>query len=357
MADSAETKRVVVIGGGVGGAHLIKSLEFHADVTLIDPKEYFEIPWAMLRCMVEPTVAERSVILHREYFLNGRLVTSSAVSATDKDVITASGEHVPYDFLVIATGSTFDGPSTKEGRIKQFEAEHKKIKDAERILIIGGGPTGVELAGEIAVDFPDKKVIIIHRGSRLIDFLGPKASQKTLDWLVSKKVEVHLNESIDLNSLSESTTSFTTSSGMTISADCHFVCIGKRVGSSWLKESVFQDTVDKEGHLKVDSCLRLRGKSNVFAIGDIVDVKEIKQGFLAQKHADIVAGNIKKLLKDSKHKLSTYKASSTMAIVSLGRNVAVAQLPFGTTIGCIPGKIKSKDLFIGKTRKGLGLKS
>eukprot|EP01018_Ginkgo_biloba_P037512 Gb_24737 [translate_table: standard] len=314
----------------------------------------------MLRCMVEPSVAERSVFLHREYFENGRLVTSSVVSATEKDVVTASGEHIPYDFLVIATGSTFDGPTTKQGRIKQFEAENKKIKDAGTILIIGGGPTGIELAGEIAVDFPEKKVIVVHGGSRLTEFLGPKVSQKTLDWLISKKVEVHLNERIDLKSLSESTTTYKTSSGITISADCHFVCTGSRVGSSWLKDSVFRDLVDKEGHLIVDDSLRLQGKTNVFAIGDIVNVKEIKQGFLAKKHADVVAANIMMLLKgpNSKKKVSTYKASSAMGIVSLGRVDAVAQFPFNITmVGWIPGKLKSKHLFIEKTRQGLGVKS
>ncbi|KAH9317367.1 hypothetical protein KI387_019136 [Taxus chinensis] len=353
----AETKRVVVIGGGVAGAHVVRSLQFGADVTLIDPKAYFEIPWAMLRCMVEPSFAERSLFSHNDYFPNGRLVTSSAVSATDTEIVTASGERIPYNYLVIATGSTFDGPSSKQGRIKQFEADYDKISNARTVLIIGGGPTGVELAGEITVDFPYKKVILIHKGSRLIDFLGPKASQKTLDWLVSKKVEVHLNECIDLESLSDSSTTYTTQSGMNLSADCHFVCVGRHVASSWLQESVFKESVNKQGHLKVDESLRLRGKTNVFAVGDITDIKEIKQGFLAEKQAKVVASNIQTLLNSSGQKLKTYKAASPMGIVSLGRNAGVAQLPFGTVIGCLPGRIKSRDLFVGKTRKGLGINS
>uniref|UniRef100_A0A0D6R8G9 FAD/NAD(P)-binding domain-containing protein n=1 Tax=Araucaria cunninghamii TaxID=56994 RepID=A0A0D6R8G9_ARACU len=353
----AETKRVVVVGGGVAGSHVVKGLQFQADVTLIDPKEYFEIPWAQLRCMVEPNFAERCVFDHKEYFLNGRLVDSSAVNATDTEVVTASGERIPYDYLVIGSGSTFNGPPTKQERLKQFQTEHEKISNAQTILIIGGGPTGVELAGEIKVDFPDKKVILIHKGSRLIDFLGPKASKKAFDWLVSNKVEVHLNESIDLESLSESTTTFTARSGMSFYADCHFVCVGRRVDSSWLQDSVFKESVDNQGHLKVDESLRLRGKTNVFAVGDITDIKEIKQGFLAEKHAQVVASNIQKMLKGSMRKLTTYKAASPMAMVSLGRNIAVAQLPFGTMVGCLPGRIKSRGLFVGKTRKGLGLKS
>jgi NADH dehydrogenase FAD-containing subunit len=68
------------------------------------------------------------------------------------------------------------------------------VKAADSILIIGGGPVGVELAGEIVVDFPTKKVTLIQSGDRLIDFLGPKASEKTLKWLQSRNVEVILND-------------------------------------------------------------------------------------------------------------------------------------------------------------------
>eukprot|EP01018_Ginkgo_biloba_P031789 Gb_37713 [translate_table: standard] len=354
-------KRVVVVGGGVAGAHTVKALESHADVTLIDPfnrKEYFDIPWAKLRCMVEPTFAERSIFLHKEYLKTAKLITSTVTSATNDAVVTASGERINYDYLVIASGTTYQGPPTKAEMLKQYEADQKKIKDSQTILIIGGGPTGVELAGEIVVDFPGKKVIIVHSGSRLNEFLEPKASKKTLDWLKQKKVEIYFDERIELESLSESSKVFTTTSGKTINADCHFVCIGKRVGSSWLKESAFEDCLDSQGRIKVDHNLRIEGKTNAFAAGDITNVKEVKQGFLAQKHALVIAENIKKLSKNPNHtKLATYKPGPPMAIVSLGRYIAVGQLPFGTFIGRLPGMIKSKDLFVGKTRKGLGIKS
>ncbi|GLJ23327.1 hypothetical protein SUGI_0441330 [Cryptomeria japonica] len=355
---TVQKKRVVVVGGGIAGATAVKALENHADVTLIDPKEYFEIPWAKLRCTVEPSFGERSVFLHNEYLKKAKLITSAVTNATEEAVVTASGQSVKFDYLVLATGTAYDGPRTKADRLGQFQADSKKIKDAKTILIIGGGPTGVELAGEIAVDFPEKKVIILHAGSRLLEFVGEKASRKTLAFLKKKKVEVHFNERIDLNSITETTTSFTTSSGKTIHADCHFVCIGKRLGSSWMKDSMFGNAVDGRGQIKVDSSLRVEGTSNVFAAGDVINVKELKQGMCAQKHAQVIAENIKKLSKNPKQsKLGTYKASPDMAIVTLGRNIAMGQFPFGTFCGRIPGMIKSKDLFVGPTRKGLGLKS
>lgn len=350
-----DKKRVVVIGGGVAGSFLVKSLQFSAEVFLIDPKEYFEIPWASLRAMVEPSVAERSVINHVDYFTNGWIVASTAINITDTEVLTEQGRVVAYDYLVIATGHMDSVPKTKTERLTHYQEEFRKIQTADSILIVGGGPTGVELAGEIAVDFPEKKVTLVHRGPRLLEFIGPKASKKALNWLTSKKVEVILEQSVDLDYVSNGI--YRTSGGETIRADCHFLCAGKPVGSSWLKETMLKGSLDGNGRLAVDQFLRVKGHSNIFAIGDITNIAEIKQGYLAEKHALLTAQNLKLLMNGGKEsKMSSYKPASPMAIVSLGRKEAVAQLPFVTTIGCIPGMLKSKDLFVGKTRKQLGLK-
>lgn len=128
----------------------------------------------------------------------------------------------------------------------------------------------MELAGEIAVDFPDKKVILVHRGPKLLEFVGSRASQIALDWLTSKKVEVILNQSVTLNTISDGL--IETSSGETIDTDCHFMCTGKAMASSWLRETILKDSLDGRGRLMVDENLRVRGFKNVFAIGDITDI-------------------------------------------------------------------------------------
>ncbi|KAG0448756.1 hypothetical protein HPP92_027658 [Vanilla planifolia] len=315
-------KKVVVIGGGIAGGTIAKALQPHADVILIDPKEYLEIPWARLRSMVEPSFAERTLIKHSEYLPDATVITSHATNITAHEVLTADGQAFSYDYLVIATGHPGSNELSRKDRLQQFHKDYAKIKSSNSILIVGGGPTGVELAGEIAVDFPEKRVTIVHKGQRLLEFIGPKASKKTLNWLVSKKVEVILGQSVDWESLSEA------------------------------------QSLDKKGLLTVDENLRVKGHDNIFAIGDITDVPELKQGFLAQKHASVVAKNLTLLIKGTPvKKLATYTASPPIALVSLGRKEGVAQLPFGTISGCLPGKIKSKDLFVGKTRKGLGLSS
>ncbi|XP_042413528.1 ferroptosis suppressor protein 1-like [Zingiber officinale] len=350
--------RLVVVGGGIAGALLAKSMQSIADVVLIDSKDYFEIPWAELRSMVEPSLTRRSLISHTDY-TRARVIVSSATHITENQVFTADGGSFTFDYLVVATGHAYSTPRGRDERIKEFQLDNEKIKSSESVLIIGGGPTGVELAGEIAVDYPEKKVTLVHKGSRLMEFIGSKASKKALDWLTLKKVEVLLEQSVDLNAISEADGVYTTSSGEKIAADCHFVCIGKPLGSSWLHESMLKDSLDKKGRLMVDEYLRVKGQRNIFAVGDITDVPEIKQGYLAQRHAEVVANNLKLLMKGgaTEKKLAKYKAAYSMALVSLGRKEAVAQFPFITISGCFPGLIKSRDLFVGKTRKSLGLTS
>lgn len=367
-AGGGEKKTVMVVGGGVAGSLLARHLQDHANVVLMDSKEYFELPWASLRSMVEPLFAERSLINHSEYLPNARVVVSTAIDITESEVLTEKGDLITYNYLVIATGHVDigalarddklcyyqAGPQTRTKKLSQYETENERIKSSNSILIVGGGPTGVELAGEIAVDFPDKKVTLVHRGSRLLEFIGPKAGKKAMDWLISKKVEVILGQFIN----NELDGVYETSSGETIKAECYYDCTGKPMGSSWLKQTVLKNSLDIHGRLMVDANLRVKGHKNIFGIGDITDIPEIKQGYLAQRHAMVAAKNLKLLMTGGEESgMATYSAAWPLAFVSLGRNDAVAQILFITMIGCIPGMIKSRDLFVGKTRKQLGLKS
>ncbi|CAK7331995.1 unnamed protein product [Dovyalis caffra] len=321
-------------------------------------KEYFEVTWASLRCMVEPSFGERSVINHKDYFTNGNIVTSTAIGITETEVLTADGHSIPYDYLVIATGHKDPVSETKAGRLKEFQAaENEKIKSAQSILIVGGGPSGVKLAGEIAVDFPEKQVTLVHNGPRLLEFIGPKAADKTLKWFARKKVEVKLEQSVDLNSVTNSNGCkiYHTTAGETIQADCHFLCTGKPLASAWLKDTMLKNKLDDQGRLMVDEHLRVKGLNNIFAIGDITDIADINQGVAAQNHPLLAANNLKLLMGGKEGKMSSYKPGAAMAIVSLGRRDAVVQLPFGSMIGRFPGLIKSKDLFVGKARKDRGV--
>lgn len=132
----------------------------------------------------------------------------------------------------------------------------------------------MELAGEIATEFPEKAITVVHDGPRLLEFMGPKASEKALKWLISKGVQVKLNETIDVNDMSEGTKkSYRTSKGDVIRADCHFACGGRPLGSAWLHKTILKSNLDGHGRLMVDGYLRVKGRNNVFAIGDITDIR------------------------------------------------------------------------------------
>lgn len=87
----------------------------------MDRKDYFEMPWASLRGMVEPTFAERSVIHHKDYLTNGRLVVSKAIDITKSEVLTAEGRLLAYDYLVIATGHYDPLPKTRNERLAEYQ--------------------------------------------------------------------------------------------------------------------------------------------------------------------------------------------------------------------------------------------
>lgn len=128
----------------------------------------------------------------------------------------------------------------------------------------------MELAAEIAVDYPYKKVTIVHRGSMLLEFIGETASNKVVHWLKQRKVDIILGQSVDVNNAKDGV--YKTSGGQTIDAECHFICTGKPIGSGWLKETALKDCLDIHGRLMVDSNLKVKGRNNVFGIGDITDI-------------------------------------------------------------------------------------
>lgn len=88
-------------------------------------------------------------------------------------------------------------------------------------------------------------------------------------------------------------------------------------------------------------------------------IQELKQGYLASEHALVAAKNLRLLTRGgNEKKLAKYKAASAViALVSLGRREGVAQIACITIGGRLPGMLKSGDLFVGRTRKALGLSS
>lgn len=80
------------------------------------------MPWGSLRAKVEPSFAERSTIDHKDYLHHGRIIVSSATDITETEVLTSDGQHVEYDYLVIATGRAETFPRSRAERLHQYYA-------------------------------------------------------------------------------------------------------------------------------------------------------------------------------------------------------------------------------------------
>jgi NADH dehydrogenase FAD-containing subunit len=330
--------RLVIAGGGVAGHRIAWALQHEADVTLIDPKDFFEVPMAAPRMLVEPARGEDAVIPYTDFLPRVTLVRGTLQSYRPGFVTTDAGE-LPYDYLVIATGAPYSGDLIKaragstSDRRAHFRDWAERIRQAKRILIVGGGPVGVEVAGEILEDLPGKRLTLIHSGPQLLPSLTPGPQRYALAYLQQRGADVRLGQ--------------TAGDGEIRDADLVLWCTGS--------------VKDNNQAVTVDAHLRVAGTRNVFAVGDITTLPEPKMGIWAGKHAAIVIENLRRLLRatpDGQVRLKSYRpatGSQTM-LVTLGRRHGTGHLPFGDfTNSWFARRVKSRDMFIGRYRKGVHL--
>lgn len=114
-------------------------------------------------------------------------------------------------------------------------AENGRLKAAKSILVVGGGPTGVELVGELVTDFPDKNVTLVHGGSRLMEFISPRAGRLARTWLESKGAKLVFNDKVEVSPDQWGSSGvFKTKGGLEIPADFLLIATGTKPQVSWL---------------------------------------------------------------------------------------------------------------------------
>ena len=225
------------------------------------------------------------------------------VISIEPDGVQVHGRNEPihFDYLVIATGSSYAFPgkvseteSTKA--IDLYNTLRDKINQSHQVLIIGGGPVGVELAGEIAVDFPDKEVTLVHSQPTLLEpnVYKEKIYRRTQEELEKLNVKVILNDRIELpnkqhlNYIEGKKNYVTEKTKTNITADLTFVCTGTRVNNKSLLNSQLKSKINPQtGRIKVNNYFQVDGFENIFAIGDICD-KEAKLGYFAGQQANML---------------------------------------------------------------------
>jgi NADH dehydrogenase FAD-containing subunit len=317
---------VVVLGGGYGGVNAAKALDDVADVTLVDPTEAFVHNIAAWRALVEPEWLDRIFLPYEHLLTRGRFVRDRAVAVDGRRVTLASGDVLEPDYLVLATGSSYPFPAkTEEPDVasarSRLRAAHEALLAADRALIVGAGPAGMELAGEIKAFFPQKQVTIADVSDDILT--GPYDQalrdelRRQLDALgVELRLGVALTELPSAPPATRASISIATADGGELSADIWFRAFGVRPHAEYLNGGSLDDRRDERGYVRVDEHLRVVGQPQVFALGDVSDADRDMAG-IASRQAEVVVANLRALI-TGVGELASYERFPPMIAIPLG---------------------------------------
>jgi NADH dehydrogenase FAD-containing subunit len=357
------TAVVAIVGGGYGGVTLAKSLDDVAEVVLIEQRDTFAHNVAALRAVANPSWAARLFVPYDRLLARGRVLRGRAVAVSPSAVTLASGTVVTADYVVLASGSTHRYPAKIDvldsaAGIAKLRGTHDQLALSPRVLLLGAGPVGLELAGEIKATWPGKAVTIIDRGAELMPGAFPEEFRTELRaQLAALGVSVRLGTSLrDLppgapGQAGEFTV--TTASGTAVTADIWFACYGAAPAAGYLTGEL-RGALRPDGHVAVTPQLRVAGQSAVFAIGDITALPEQKMARAAQKHAEVVAANIRALISGGEPR-ATYQPAPDAIVLPLGPEGGVTYAPGVGVLGAGPtAQLKSGHLFVHVYQELLG---
>ncbi|KAJ3052497.1 hypothetical protein HDU99_008166 [Rhizoclosmatium hyalinum] len=309
---------IVIIGGSSAGnavaQGLDKSLKTKANIILIEEREGYYFQIAGLRAVVEPNFAQHTWIPYSNLFQhnkNSKVIQARAELVTDKDVTLSNGQTIAFDYIVVATGLSQPAPGgtsfvSKDEYVKEMEKVQKAIEKAESVVIVGGGVVGVELAGEIATDFPSKKVTIIHSASVLMDKLYPTASttKEINSQLSALGVQVLLNTRAtplpgaktllpDGKPYHLGHHKITTTTNETIQSDIQFLCTGSAHPNTSFLTKPLPDSLDTHGFVSVKPTGQFTAHPHMYALGDVSTLDDLKLAYLAfSNQAPVIVANI-----------------------------------------------------------------
>ncbi|KZK87985.1 NADH dehydrogenase-like protein [Pseudovibrio sp. W64] len=365
------SKSVVIYGGGIAGATLATQLSKHANVKLVSSLDYFEVPMAMPRVAVQPDYVHQAVMPFHSFlkgvdFIHGKL---ERFTGEVGHVIGVDGaEHMlEADISILATGSRFPSElirptsgSTKE-RHAAFKSTHNAIESAQKILLVGGGPVGVEMAGEITERFPQKSIVLVESSGEVLKGTSRKTANHAVKVLQQRGVTFMLGERVLSPAPSSSQKAEAgqakLSSGEVVDYDLIIWCVGGKPNTDYMQQDLAH-LLDTRGYIAVEDTFQMKGQSNVFVLGDIAGIDEVKKALYVRGHVKTVSHNVLQILKNPQAKLKSYKpkTNDNMMVVTLGSQTGVSDVP---PIGTVKASwftrmAKAKTMLVPMYRKALG---
>ena len=365
--ERTEKKRVVIVGGGLGGLELaFKLAGGDFQVVLVDKNNYHQFPpliYQVASAGLEPSSISfpfrRLFQGHKDFFF--RMAEVKAVDAAGKTVVTSVGD-IHYDYLVLAAGartnffgnkeieaSTLPMKSVSEAMqlrntiLRNLEKAETEEDPARRqalmnIVVVGGGASGVEIAGAVAEmkknilarDYPDldasqMHIYLVNAGKRLLAAMDPVSSARAERDL--KALHVHIRQPQFATEYKDGI--LKTSAGLEIPARTVIWVSGICANTV---EGLPAESIGHAGRILTDRFCRVKGVQDVFAIGDqslIEGDEEYPLGHpqlaqVAMQQAKTVAENLKSLQCGGEEKPFKYRNLGVMA--TIGRNHAVAEI-------------------------------
>lgn len=365
--EHTDKKRVVIVGGGLGGLELaFKLVGSDFQVVLVDKNNYHQFPpliYQVASAGLEPSSISfpfrRLFQGQKDFFF--RMAEVKEVDAAGKKIATSVGD-IHYDYLVLAAGARTNFFGNKE--IEAATLPMKSVSEAMRlrntilrnlekaeteedpvrrqalmnIVVVGGGASGVEIAGAVAEmkknilarDYPDldasqMHIYLVNAGKRLLAAMDPVSSARAERDL--KALHVHIRQPQFATEYRDGI--LKTSAGLEIPARTVIWVSGICANTI---EGLPVESIGHAGRILTDRFCRVKGVQNVFAIGDqslIEGDEDYPLGHpqlaqVAMQQAKTVAENLKAAQKGLAGKPFKYRNLGVMA--TIGRNHAVAEI-------------------------------
>jgi NADH dehydrogenase len=367
--------RVIIVGGGFGGLYATRQLKHaNVDVTLVDRRN-FHLFQPLLYQVATGALSPGEIASPLRYILNKqkntRVILGEVVDLdlTSHEVILADQSRLPWDSLIIATGSTHayfghpewshlapglktieDATEIRSRILLAFERAEKNPESAERrvnltFLVVGGGSTGVELAGALAeisrdtlrndfrsINPAEAQILLIEGADRLLPTYPADLSAAAARSLA--KLGVHVRTSAKVTQIEESCATVETTSGKE-RIETHTILWAAGVEASPLGAMLAKRagaTIDKAGRVEVAPDLSVPGHPEILVIGDLAAVKQDGHPVpgvapAAMQEGRYAARLIETRLRNERNeKLPPFHYLDKGSLATIGRNAAVAEI-------------------------------
>lgn len=372
--ENKSKKRIVVIGGGFAGLQFIKNLKRNEfDILLIDKMNHHMFQplfYQVAAAQIEPSSISFPFrnLLKRRKDVRIRLGVVKEIDYKNSLINTTIGE-IAYDILVIATGcktnffgnenikkysyslkSTVQSIKIKNLILENFEkilyTDENERQSLYNIVIVGAGPTGVELSGAFAeikknilpkdfyrIDFSKLQIILVEGSEHTLNSMSQMAQKASEKYLT--ELGVLIKKGVFVNNYDGST--ITLSNGELISSK-NLIWTAGVTGN--ILHGLPLDSISKSNRYIVDRHNKVEGCDNIYAIGDVALMKTPKypEGHPQVANVAINQGKnlAKNILLEIHHKnLKDYEYRDKGSMATIGKNKAVVDLPYFSFKGYI----------------------